>query len=500
MDRGSNYEREMKQQSKANTEKKAQVFSALYGDCQERAFEQTVLQETPESDLQALWQGLILPTTQNTVEGHPFRIIAPGWWNKLKGPDFINAQIEFNGKLITGDVEIHRHNRDWFHHGHHEDPAYNNVVLHAVETEGTPAAVTQSGRSVPTWVFPPTSQGDLNLKRQISRQQCGECAKSYAFRNPALLEHFLDIAGDWRIREKERRIRKRAEEVGFDQAVYERVLESCGYSAFKKEFELLGKALPYERALQLGREDKMALEAAYLRLGGFLPAEWMVPDTKAPLHFARLVQAYEQYLHPMESLGINWKKQAVRPANRPERRLAGMAGFMCKVTDRGLERQLDFLWRQPVSVRERIDNFCALFGKNLSYWANHYTWGGKELGKANAVLGEGRTHSILGNIFVPAGLFLARQDAAGSLLENNVHELFRTMKAEPRNSVYESMLKWIVPPGVKIKMNFRRQQGLLQLSADWCERNPSCHNCILPVFLQVIDEGAYQSVFDTGLL
>ncbi|HOM48927.1 MAG TPA: hypothetical protein PK491_10460, partial [Candidatus Hydrogenedentes bacterium] len=79
----------MKQQSKANTEKKAQVFSALYGDCQERAFEQTVLQETPESDLQALWQGLILPTTQNTVEGHPFRIIAPGWWNKLKGPDFI---------------------------------------------------------------------------------------------------------------------------------------------------------------------------------------------------------------------------------------------------------------------------------------------------------------------------------------------------------------------------------------------------------------------------
>ena len=74
------------------------------------------------------------------------------------------------------------------------------------------------------------------------------------------------------------------------------------------------------------------------------------------------------------------------------------------------------------------------------------------------------------------------------------------MKAEPKNNVYESMLKWIVPPGVKIKMNFRRQQGLLQLSADWCERNPSCHNCILPVFLQVIDEGAYQSVFDSGLL
>jgi hypothetical protein len=36
---------------------------------------------------------------------------------------------------------------------------------------------------------------------------------------------------------------------------------------------------------------------------------------------------------------------------------------------------------------------------------------------------------------------------------------------------------------LKIKLTFRRQQGLLQAHQDWCGPNPSCRNCSLPAYL-----------------
>jgi len=57
--------------------------------------------------------------------------IHPGKWNRLGGPDFQQARLHFRGSILTGDIELHWSREDYFAHGHHEDRAYDNVILHA---------------------------------------------------------------------------------------------------------------------------------------------------------------------------------------------------------------------------------------------------------------------------------------------------------------------------------------------------------------------------------
>ncbi len=84
-----------------------------------------------EKLLQRFWHNqAIYLTGLRTTDGVPVKIHYPGQWNFREGPDFLRAQFTLNGKFTEGDVEIHFHANDWFLHGHHEDPNYQNVQLH----------------------------------------------------------------------------------------------------------------------------------------------------------------------------------------------------------------------------------------------------------------------------------------------------------------------------------------------------------------------------------
>jgi hypothetical protein len=77
------------------------------------------------------------------VDGSRLSVVFPGHWTHGHGPDFRNAMIEGDGgRLLTGSVELHHRASDWERHGHHTDPAYNDVVLHIVTT----ADLAETGR------------------------------------------------------------------------------------------------------------------------------------------------------------------------------------------------------------------------------------------------------------------------------------------------------------------------------------------------------------------
>src|SRR3954452_2778150 len=106
-----------------------------------------------------------------TMAGAPVAIIYRGRWMGGAGPDFQNAILQIGGgPPQRGDVELHLHSGDWYAHGHHTDPAYNNVILHVVYTlsgggrvtplsEARPA-VTAAGRVLPTLVLGPHLAAD----------------------------------------------------------------------------------------------------------------------------------------------------------------------------------------------------------------------------------------------------------------------------------------------------------------------------------------------------
>ena len=66
--------------------------------------------------------------------GDMVRVISPGVWNRGPGPDFRGAQIlDGEGRARRGDVELHLQAGAWLQHGHTDDPAYQDLLLHVVD-------------------------------------------------------------------------------------------------------------------------------------------------------------------------------------------------------------------------------------------------------------------------------------------------------------------------------------------------------------------------------
>src|SRR3954452_5498889 len=87
----------------------------------------------PEKLLQKIWlRGEFAAERASTIDGLPLRVVRPGKWNLLGGPDFKDACIRVGTTTITGDIEVHWRASDWANHRHADAPAYNQVVLHVV--------------------------------------------------------------------------------------------------------------------------------------------------------------------------------------------------------------------------------------------------------------------------------------------------------------------------------------------------------------------------------
>ena len=105
----------------------------------------------PEAVLQQRWEAhpfaarcavMARPRTgeRGEREGHTarasLRVLFPGRRNGGAGPDFLEALLlTGEGRILRGDVEVHRRPSDWWRHGHHRDPAYRRVLLHVVGRE-----------------------------------------------------------------------------------------------------------------------------------------------------------------------------------------------------------------------------------------------------------------------------------------------------------------------------------------------------------------------------
>ena len=81
------------------------------------------------------------------MTGTRLSVIHPGEYNRDSGPDFFNARIHIAGTVWAGNVEIHTLSSHFNLHGHHDDPAFNNVILHVV-AENDKKSFNSQGRRV----------------------------------------------------------------------------------------------------------------------------------------------------------------------------------------------------------------------------------------------------------------------------------------------------------------------------------------------------------------
>ena len=89
----------------------------------------------PEQLLQALWC-LPVITKFRTTTNEQLRVEFPGWLNSGAGLDFLEARLGLGDQKLYGAVEFHNYTRLWQVHGHPDDLAYQQVILHMVLYHG----------------------------------------------------------------------------------------------------------------------------------------------------------------------------------------------------------------------------------------------------------------------------------------------------------------------------------------------------------------------------
>jgi len=104
----------------------------------------------PERVVVEIWQQLMARAELTTAGSEPIRIIYPGRKNDDRGADFRDAVIATSQGIIKGDIEVHVKSSDWQAHRHHQDPAYNRVILHVVMWHNSQAATElHNGKTAP---------------------------------------------------------------------------------------------------------------------------------------------------------------------------------------------------------------------------------------------------------------------------------------------------------------------------------------------------------------
>lgn len=252
-----------------------------------------------ERMIQQIWnENSILPQNLKTIDDIHLQILKPGKWNLAEeGPDFKDASISLDGKVIHGDIEIHFEEKDWWAHGHEQDPAYKKVILHVIlfPPKGKKAALKKGGGNpLPTFFLLPYLPCGLE-----------EYAENLAIEKlsgikPDQAEIPTSLPSDW----KQARNWAR-----------ERWLAKCKYAEGRLH------STDWERACH-----QWFLEVLGYRRN-------RVPMARIAQRFP--LQIWQKGINPFEAFQTekDWKLRGVRPANHPQKRLEQYAQLIKKRPD-----------------------------------------------------------------------------------------------------------------------------------------------------------------------
>ena len=271
-----------------------------------------------------------LPQGLEAEDGRRFKIIYPGRPGGASGPDFRDAVIAGeSGERFTGDVELHLVAPDWYRHRHHEDPAYNGVVLHVVlHPAGSRISVQRSKGQVPI----------VSMGSALTDLQETPTNRPAQFPEFEDLGGALDLAGDRRFFSKASRLGLELERNEPSEVLYRALLEVIGYANNRRPFRHLAEAVPFSALASLrgepGGTRLAALKATLLIASGFAPS---MSDG-----YALELKGLAPYLPRTSRVPVKeWAVSGGRPGNHPMRRVVGAARLMDRFVEGGLLTGLD---------------------------------------------------------------------------------------------------------------------------------------------------------------
>jgi hypothetical protein len=442
----------------------------------------------PERLLQSIWlhQRLRREDLQ-TLDGHPLRVLHPGFWNHAAGPDFRGAVLQFGGEPArTGDVEIDRLPGNWQAHGHEGNPAFAGVILHVVWDAPRPGLhpVPVPALALEKFLDTPLAEiqqwGVAGQAREWPKTLQGACAQPLAALAPEQTAGLLQQAARVRFERKAGEMEARARQAGWEQALWEGLFRGLGYKQNIWPMQRLGELLP---RLQNPSASAAAWQARLLGVAGLLPAD--LSGAGADQYLRRL---WDHWWRERESFGDLilprnlWRFGGLRPANQPQRRLALAAHWLSAGT---FLPRLERWFTGNMATDKAPDSLLAcLEAADDDFWSWHWGLRSPRLPRPQPLLGATRVTDLAVNVILP--WFHARARAGrNEPLRKLAEARYSAWPAAQDNAVLRLARRRML--GREQSAGFHSaaaQQGLLQIVHDFCDHsNAICTDCQFPALV-----------------
>jgi hypothetical protein len=393
-----------------------------------------------------------------TVDGERLRVIYRGRRTGGPGPDFRDALIAARGALLRGDVELHVRSSDFRRHGHHRDAAYAGVVLHLVFRDDDRGATVlpDGGRTLVVALEGWVEGRSREIRRWLERPALWRepCLSAVARTGIPAVGATLDRLGDMRFRAKASPFARRLATEEPEEALWRALIEALGYGGEQETYRAIALRVPWRRLRKAMLEAPAAGRAA--------AAYGLLAAAAAALPAARA--------------------RASRPANRPESRLQGAAALAARFGEMGplacLEGALEHgqgggtktdSGDNTAISRARISNLnprpqqaSRLDAKAISAMLSLLTVPGR--------IGRSRAVELLANAVLPCLAALGPEGRA-----RRAEALYARLPLPAR---YGAVRHLHEAAGRAVRVDFRRQQGMLYLLRQHCTQG-GCGRCPL---------------------
>ena len=458
------------------------------------------LNRIDEARVQQMWhEQRFFDTNMASIDRRAIRVLKPGIWNHNEGPDFMHAEIEIDGKLQVGDVEIHVQSSEWYAHKHHLNSRYNRVIVHAVffNDDFNLRTRLQNGKRVPTvellkWVAVDT--GDLydDTKDTTTDGLCRITGKQL---NIEVLKGVFESLGRERFLEKTESMRLLRTRLNFEQLLYEGIMEALGYERNSKTMRELAQHVPFA---DLDQKSEMEIQATLFGVAGLLPSQREKPlgpevaDDPSIVALEELWRTSEYAELPPRMTEARWSFTG-RPLNHPIRRIAAMSqlihhsqGSLMMYFLPICEKAATADTKRALQTIER-ELRALLMLEPTGYWEKHANFGTESTRKIG-LIGKGRAVDIIINKILPVAYIWA-VEAESQQLQEAVLRLYSVGSKSTGNKIISKVDEQIFTEAQQLRHlqpTAKTEQGVIRLyknyCADWlCDLCPILeHDAVFP--------------------
>ncbi len=407
--------------------------------------------------LHYVWKHKLFPLkVLQTTNGLPVEVIDPGLQNPNAGPDFFNAKLKINGILWVGNIEIHAHASDWFHHGHVIDKVYDSVFLHVVgEADGE--ITRTNGEVIPQLQLTCPEHIRAHYHELCVADQYPACYPVLASLPKLTVHSWLTALQTERLEQKARLITQRLEHCNnnWEDAFFITLARNFGFGLNGDAFETWAGLLPL-RAVDKHRNDLFQIEALFYGLAGLFEDTFLKKEQEDE-YSLRLCKEFRYLQRKFEFTRVMdatlWRFLRLRPENFPHIRLAQLA-YIYQKGDKLFSRLLE---AETLSeVRELLTT------RTSAYWESHYLFGQTSPHKEKT-LGERSKNLIIINTVTPF-LYTYGLHKADDRMCERAGRFLEELKAED-NHITRAWSNAGLPVATAAD-----SQALIQLRKEYCDK------------------------------